>query len=36
MKITDFLKEDSILIGIKNRDKKNAVAELLEVLKEKK
>ena len=36
MKITEFLKEDSILIGIKNRDKKNAVAELLEVLKEKK
>jgi PTS system nitrogen regulatory IIA component len=36
MKITDFLKEDCILVGLKNRDKKGAISELLELLKEKK
>lgn len=35
MKITDFLKEDCILIGLKSREKKGAISELLELLKEK-
>ncbi|MBN1445587.1 MAG: PTS sugar transporter subunit IIA [Candidatus Omnitrophica bacterium] len=36
MKITDFLKEDCVLIGVKSKDKKGAISELLELLKEKK
>ncbi len=36
MKITDFLKEDCVLIPVKNRDKKGAVSELLDLLKERK
>jgi len=36
MKITDFLKEDCLLIGVKSRDKKGAISELLELLREKK
>ena len=36
MKITDFLKEDCVLVSVKSRDKKGAIAELLELLKEKK
>lgn len=35
MKITDFLKEECILIGLKSRDKKGAISELLQLLKEK-
>ncbi|MDD3725581.1 MAG: PTS sugar transporter subunit IIA [Candidatus Ratteibacteria bacterium] len=35
MKITDFLKEECILIGLKSRDKRGAISELLELLKEK-
>ncbi|MCX8082672.1 MAG: PTS sugar transporter subunit IIA [bacterium] len=33
MKITDFLKDDCILIGIKSRETKGAIAELLDLLK---
>lgn len=36
MKITDFLKEECILIGVKSRDKRGAISELLDLLKEKK
>lgn len=32
MKITDFLKESSIIIGIKNRNKKGSLDELLSIL----
>jgi nitrogen PTS system EIIA component len=35
MKITDFLKEDCVLLPVKNRDKKGAISELLALLKEK-
>jgi nitrogen PTS system EIIA component len=35
MKITDFLKEDCVLLSVKSRDKKEAISELLELLKEK-
>ena len=36
MTITDFLKEDCILINLKSREKKEALSEMLELLKAKK
>ena len=32
MKITDFLKEDCVIVNLKSRDKKGAIAELLSLL----
>ncbi len=34
MKITDFLKEDCVIIGLKNRSKEGAINELLTLLEE--